>query len=258
MHDLFHRRASAFTSQGLSDPVIMVGEAEELKRLRRADAVIAIQQEEADYVRGGLPDRRVILAPMAANPLDHAQLGDSDTILFVGSNTAANVMGMDWFYRDIWPLVRRSAPSARLLVCGNVARALPAPPEGVRHLGVVPDLAPLYRTAGVVISPLPIGSGLKIKLIEALAQGKAMVVTPVTLQGVETDVSPAVRVCEDPAAFAEAVVAFLADPRSRESAGEAALRVVRERFSKEACFAELIDWIGPRRREPPREPRPAG
>ena len=258
MHDLFHRRASAFTSQGLSDPVIMVGEAEELKRLRRADAVIAIQQEEADYVRGGLPDRRVILAPMAANPLDHAQLGDSDTILFVGSNTAANVMGMDWFYRDIWPLVRRSAPSARLLVCGNVARALPAPPEGVRHLGVVPDLAPLYRTAGVVISPLPIGSGLKIKLIEALAQGKAMVVTPVTLQGVETDVSPAVRVCEDPAAFAEAVVAFLADPRSRESAGEAALRVVRERFSREACFAELIDWIGPRRREPPREPRPAG
>ena len=109
-----------------------------------------------------------------------------------------------------------------------------------------------------MISPLPIGSGLKIKLIEALAQGKAMVVTPVTLQGVETDVSPAVRVCEDPAAFAEAVVAFLADPRSRESAGEAALRVVRERFSKEACFAELIDWIGPRRREPPREPRPAG
>ena len=254
MHDLFHRRASAFTSQGLSDPVIMVGEAEELKRLRRADAVIAIQQEEADYVRTALPDHRVILAPMAANPLDHAQPGDSDKILFVGSNTAANVMGMDWFYRDIWPLVRRSVPSARLMVCGNVARSLPPPPEGVRHLGVVPDLAPLYRDAAVVISPLPIGSGLKIKLIEALAQGKAMVVTPVTLQGVETDVAPAVQVHEDPAAFADAVVAFLGDPRSRESAGEAALRVVRERFSKEACFAELIGWIGPRHRERPPGP----
>ncbi len=250
MHDLFHRRASTFGSQGLADPVITVSEAEELSRLKRARAVIAIQREEADYVRASLPDRTVILAPMAATPLARPQPGDSDTVLFVGSNASPNVLGMAWFFAEVWPLVRRARPSARLVVCGNVSRSLPPPPEGVKLMGVVPDLGEAYRTAGVVISPLQVGSGLKIKLIEALAQGKAMVVSPVTLQGVEAEVSPAVQVREDAAGFATAVVDFLQDPRARESAGEAALQVVRERFSREACFADLVAWIGESRRPP--------
>ncbi len=247
MHDLFHRRASDFGSQGLSDPVITVSEAEELSRLRRAQAVIAIQQAEADYVSANLPSTRVILAPMAATPVARAQPGDSDTILFVGSNTSPNVMGMEWFFEAVWPRVRAAVPSARLVVCGNVSRALPPPPEGVKLLGVVPDLAEAYRSAGVVISPLHVGSGLKIKLIEALAQGKAMVVTSVTLQGVESEVTPAVLLRDDADGFADAVISLLGDPKARESAGEAALQVVRERFSSEACFAELVGWL----QEPP-------
>ena len=89
---------------------------------------------------------------------------------------------------------RRAAPPARLRVAGSVAASFAGSRiAGVTFLGIVADLAPLYARAGVVVSPLTVGSGLKVKLVDGLAQGKAMVVTGVTLQGIEDEASDALR-----------------------------------------------------------------
>jgi len=87
------------------------------------------------------------------------------------------------------------------------------------------------------------GSGLKIKLIEALGHGKAIVATSVTLQGVEAETSVAVAVADDPPAFAAAVLRFLSDPNLRVTYGEAALNVARGNFSSEACFSEVVGYL---------------
>jgi succinoglycan biosynthesis protein ExoO len=94
----------------------------------------------------------------------------------------------------------------------------------------------------VVISPLQFGSGLKIKLIETLAQGKAMVATGVTLQGVQEECAPAVRLIDNAEAFAE-VVTLLTDPALRSGRAAASLQVARDRFSAAACYAELLRYI---------------
>ena len=72
-------------------------------------------------------------------------------------------------------------------------------------LGRIDDLTPLYANAAVVISPLRGGSGLKIKLIEALGQGKAIVVTTTTLQGVADVIGSAVIVADDAQEFADGI-----------------------------------------------------
>ena len=138
-------------------------------------------------------------------------------------------------------------PSARLLVAGSVSRGLSIPaPEGVCLLGVVDDLAPLYRDAGVVISPLRTGSGLKIKLIEAMAAGKAIVGTGVTLQGVADIAGHAIVAVDRTEDFAEAVAGLLVDQAARLRLGEAALSAAREAFSPEAAIAELLRYIDER------------
>ena len=71
-------------------------------------------------------------------------------------------------------------------------------PPGVSVMGLVKDLTPLYRDAGVIISPLRIGSGLKVKLIEALSHGKSIVGTARTLQGVEEQLADAILVADEP------------------------------------------------------------
>jgi succinoglycan biosynthesis protein ExoO len=211
--------------------------------LGKADAVVAIQADEAAIVRSCLPNRQVIVAPIAITPVEAPQPGRDRSLLFVGSNTAPNIFGLRWFLEAIWPTVRSGVPDAVLLVAGSVCGAVRPAPDGVRLLGSVRDLAALYEQAAVVISPLQAGSGLKIKLIEALARGKAVVATSVTLQGVEAAVSGAVAVADDPAAFAAAVIGLLSDEDLRLARATAALDLARTRFSPTACHAELLAFV---------------
>nr|WP_198148624.1 glycosyltransferase [Sphingomonas sp. Y57] len=244
MHDLFHARSDGFAATGGGDSVAAIGRDAELALLDRGDAVIAIQQAEAAFVRRELPDREVILAPMAAEPVAAAQPGEDDRLLFVGSNTAPNVHGLRWFFDRVWPAIRAARPAATLDVAGSVAAAFPqGGPAGVRFLGLVDDLAPLYAGAGVVISPLIQGSGLKIKLIEALAQGKATVATGVTLQGVEEIASQAVAKADDPIPFADAVIGLLQAKTARATLAAKALDTARVHFSGDACYRAYRNWL---------------
>jgi len=93
------------------------------------------------------------------------------------------------------------------------------------------------------------GSGLKIKLVEALGHGKAIVTTTTTLQGVEDLVGPAVIVTDDAASFAAEVVSLLKDPGARGRLCATALEVARTYFSAAACYAPVVDYFA-RAREP--------
>lgn len=256
MHDLFSSRQSLFTKAGAADSVALLTEEEEFALLARGDGVIAIQQEEADIVAARLPSASVIVAPMAISVRPGVAPGEDDTLLFVGSNTAPNVVGLNWFLKDVWPAIIAARPGAHLKVAGSVARAVSSLPANVQCLGVVPDLAPIYRAAGVVISPLTVGSGLKIKLVEAMGEGKAVVATAISVQGVAETVDGAVLVEDEPGAFARAVIGLLGDGAKRAELGRAALDVARTTFAAEACYSALAGQLFPPAASSPRAPLP--
>lgn len=238
MHDLFHARTG-----GTADSVATVSRDEEVALLAQADAVIAIQATEAEFVRAHVTGPQVILMPSGARLAPSPQPGGGQRLLFVGSNTAPNVQGLRWFFAQVWPQIRASVPDARLDVAGTVAASLGTPPDGVNLLGLVDDLAPLYREAAVLISPLTFGSGLKIKLVEALAAGKAIVATSVTLQGVEDVVADSIEVADDPDRFADAAVRLLVDDSHREALATRAFFLAADNFTPEVTGAGLVAWL---------------
>ncbi|KMS50942.1 hypothetical protein V474_05650 [Novosphingobium barchaimii LL02] len=240
MHDLFHSRAGQASGR---DSVANLDREKEIALLSQADAVIAIQSSEAHFLKQYVPASRPILAPMAAHPTSRPLPGDGHRLLFVGSNTAPNVVGLEWMFREVWPLVRQNSPDCMLDVAGTVAVGFPrGGPDGVIFHGMVEDLGSFYTRAGVVVSPLTFGSGLKIKLVEALAQGKAIVATSVTLQGVERECSGAVVHADSAGDFAAAIIA-LADDGRRLALATAALGAARAHFSPQACHAEFTAWL---------------
>lgn len=242
MHDLFSARAGQF-DKGQGDSVAALDQATEIDLLGRADAVLAIQATEAQFVAAHVPGTVPVLVPMAIESVAAPQPGDPDILLFVGSNTAPNVHGLIWFVEAVWPAVRAASPRSRLLVAGTVGSAIASAPEGVELLGLVDDLAALYRQAGIVVSPLLHGSGLKIKLVEALAHGKASVVTATTLQGVETLVAGAVVQADDAGAFVQAIAALQRDSAGRVALATAALAAARRHFGAEAATADFRAWL---------------
>lgn len=238
MHDLFHAREG-----GGKDSVALVTRDAEIEALSKADCVFAIQQDEEAFLAEHVPETQPILVPMPASPVDGPQVGQTDQLLFIGSNTAPNVEGLRDFLEHAWPMVLARRPNAQLQVAGTVNRAFPSLAfRNVSFLGIVDDLAPLYRDAGIVISPLTFGSGLKIKLIEAMAMGKAMVVSPVTLQGVEPICEPGLRRAETAQETADAICELMEDEAARDHLAGAALQISRNHFTASAVHSDLREW----------------
>jgi succinoglycan biosynthesis protein ExoO len=243
MHDLFSSRGTQFAAIGGKDSVAALTLQSELDLLDKADGVVAIQSTEAALVQSHLPHKQVIVAPMAVETVPSPQPGLPNQLLFVGSSNAPNIDGIQWFLAEIWPRIRAEAPEAVLRVAGRVCSSIKKVPEGVNLLGFVDDLDTLYQDAAVVISPLRTGSGLKVKLVEALGYGKAVVATPATLQGVEEAVSSAVPATDDPAGFAYHVLELLRDERLRAKRCAETLKVAERHFSAAACYTGLVEFF---------------
>jgi glycosyltransferase involved in cell wall biosynthesis len=240
MHDRFSRISLEAGNTGGHRGTPALTEVEECELLSRADFILAIQWDEADYVRRRLPGHRVVVTPMAAHPAEAPQPGRDGSILFVGSSAAPNVEGIRWFIENCWDSIRSSHPSARLSVAGTVTQFMGPMPNGIQNLGFVDSIDPLYEDAAVIISPLRSGTGLKIKLIEALGHGKSIVGTSKTVEGVEEYLADAIVVEDEPADFSEAVVALLDDRKARLELASRGLAKIKLYFSPEKCYEPFL------------------
>jgi succinoglycan biosynthesis protein ExoO len=236
MHDLF-------SAQDVTRSVIRLDRGAEIALLAQADAVITIQAEESEIIARELPKTKIILAPMAVEAVPAAQPGQSGTALFVGSNTLPNIDGINWFVSEVWPEIMRRHPAALLRIAGTCCGEVTSGIAGVELLGRVDDLGLLYAQAGVVVSPLREGSGLKIKLVEALGHGKAVIATETTLQGVKSLLAGVLLQADTAAEFIDALETVLDDGAARLVLGEKALQAARRHFSTVACYGGLLEYI---------------
>lgn len=244
MHDLFHTRKGQFDPEQAHDRVNMLTKESEIELLSKADVVLAIQSAEAEFVRANCSNTRVIVTPMSTEAVAAPQPGADGTLLFVGSSALPNVVGLNWFISEVWPLVLEAWPSAKLRVAGSVSDSFSGQSHHhIEFLGLLDSLEAEYTRAGIVISPLTQGSGLKIKLIESLGRGKMVVATTVTTQGVEEQCEGAVFVSDDASEFAAGICKCLYDEALRADMGGKALAVARHYFSDQAALKEFGDWL---------------
>lgn len=162
---------------------------------------------------------------------------DPDRVLFVGSmDWMPNQDGVKFFARQVWPQVVRARPGARFQVVGrNPPAEIQAlgQAEGVEITGTVPDVRPYLAEAAVVVVPLLVGGGTRIKIFEAMAMGKAVVSTTIGAEGLPVDPGEHLLLADDPADLASAVLGLLADPSRRGALGASAHRLVVDRFGTE-------------------------
>jgi glycosyltransferase involved in cell wall biosynthesis len=170
----------------------------------------------------------------------------SDRVLFLGSmDWLPNQDGVEYFVREVWPLIRRARPGATFQVVGRN----PPPPiralgdvVGVEVVGTVPDVRPYLAEAAAVVVSLRIGGGTRLKIFEAMAAGKAVVSSTVGCEGLPVIPGRHLLVEDDPGAFAAAVTRLLASPNERAELENAARRLVAEQYGSEQV-ARQFDQI---------------
>ena len=241
-HEVKYQRAQSFRERGVAVRPAHFDHDAERAVLEDVGNVIAIQWDDANEFRSLVPDARVVVVPVAIDgPARFRRDGATlDHSVFVGSGSFHNYDGLTWFLDACWPLIRAELPKATLDVIGTVCYRLGDPPAGVRYCGVVDDIDAAYERASLAIVPLRIGSGLKVKLIEALAYGLPVVTTSVGAQGLNAfDPQPFV-IADDADAFAARCVAVLRSPERRATLSMLA-RICAERFTPDHAFAEFAD-----------------
>ena len=238
--DMFSQKKSGVLAHGIDDP-LAITPAQERERLLKADLIIAIQAREAELMAQLVPERQVITVGIdfeviEGGPPEQIVPG---RILVVGSDNPMNLHGLRSFLADAWPVIRAHCPEATLRIVGKVGKAVEMPLERVELAGWVESLASEYAAADVVINPTVAGTGLKIKTVEALCHGNAVVAWPNGVDGLASADPAAFVVADDWIAFGEAVTALIRDPFGRARLQERALRYARDHFDRDRVYAPL-------------------
>ena len=220
-HDVFTDRHLIYLRRGEPPQWLSTTADEEAKALNRADVVIAIQDNERDTF-AELVSKPVVTVGHVV-PV-HAPDGSSTVpgrLLFVASDSLANRKALDFLLDEVLPRVRKRVPEAEVALAGKLCDRVEDAP-GLVKLGVLPDLRPAYAAAATVVNPVQMGTGLKIKTIEALGHARPVITTRVGAEGLEDGVGRAFLVAEDPDDFADAVVGLLRDQTRVEALSQSA------------------------------------
>ena len=145
-------------------------------------------------------------------------------LIYIGSmDWFPNEDAVSFFAEEVLPLIQKSVPNVKFsIVGGNPSARVQrlAEREGVVVTGRVPEIKPYFAEATVFVVPLRIGSGTRLKILEALAMGKAVVSTTVGAEGLALQDGEEIFIADEPETFAEAVTRLLTDSSLRQKIGE--------------------------------------
>lgn len=216
------------------------------ERLAIAGARHAFVCSEGDarYLSRFLRLQNVSVIPNAvAIPAEHCAAPDESVVMFVGSfEYGPNVAAAEYLVEKVWPLVARRIPEARLRVIGRSPERLRCYGKGerVEYLGFVDDLAAQYRAARLICAPIFVGSGTRVKLLEAAAHGKAIVTTRIGVEGIPFCDGVDMLLGEDSQSLADQCCKLLSDIEFSNRLGSAARGVVAGSFDQAVITRELI------------------
>jgi polysaccharide biosynthesis protein PslH len=212
---------------------------EEMAAYRGADGVYVCSVADQRRLLREVPGVRTTVIPNAADvefyqPRPTDPLPDGRTLVYFGLlSTVPNIDAVVHFVHAIWPRIAATCPDAHFKIIGGQPppslRALAGP--RVELTGFVSDLRPHLAAAAAVVVPLRLGGGTRLKIVEAMAMGKAVVSTGLGAEGIEAVAGRDILIEDDPAAFADAVSGLLAQPDTAARIGQSARRLAVEKYS---------------------------
>lgn len=242
-HDVCSLRGDSFACAGASQDGLRWAAERESQLLAKARLLVAIQEAEAEALQALAPNARIVLAPFSARPSPLTGPAVPGRCLFVGSDADHNHFNLLWFLDAVWPMVLAGNPAASLDVCGTVNHRIKRCfPSTVMH-GRVEELMPHYAAAQLCLVPLRVGSGLEIKLVEALSYGKPCVVSSAALPTLPECCRTAVLSANDANSFAAEMLRGLADPVLREDLGARAMACTEHCFHPRKTYAALVQRL---------------
>lgn len=185
------------------------------------DKIVTVSdQDKESFITAGVAAEKLTVIPIVIDTDEIREVNrdpDADHILHIGTMFwPPNVEGIQWFLHEVWPLINQQNPGIVFDIVGS------KPPKEITRFsleehsvnvtGYVDDPEPYLRSAAVMVVPLLSGGGMRVKILNALAQKIPIVSTPIGCEGIDVEDGKNIMIAESPIAFAHAVSHLLKNP----------------------------------------------
>jgi len=168
-----------------------------------------------------------------------------DQLIYNGALTYfPNFDAMNYFMNEIFPIILRSKPNVKVIITGKtegVNISIFPFKEHIKFTGYVDDIRPLVSSSQICVVPLRQGAGTRLKILEAMALGTAVVSTFKGAEGLEVTDQDNIILANTPEAFANAVIFLLNNPKARSNLEQNALEIVRNEYDWEKIENKFAD-----------------
>jgi sugar transferase (PEP-CTERM/EpsH1 system associated) len=213
---------------------------------RRADRVVAVSEADRDAIRSIAPEVAATIVPNGVDLQEHTgyqgPTEDYDLVFTGKMDFRPNIDAMLWFGQHVWPLIHQRRSRTSLAIVGqrphrrlDSLRSLP----GITLTGWVEDVKPYIAGATVYVAPLRVGGGTRLKLLQAMAMGTAIVATSLGAEGFPVTHDQELLLADTPQDFAQAVLTLLDDAQTRARLGQAAQRLVQAAYGWDSLVPKL-------------------
>jgi sugar transferase (PEP-CTERM/EpsH1 system associated) len=221
---------------------------------QRADRVLTVSDADAEALKRLVPGLDPGVVPNGIDtrryhPEAIETQSEENSLVFTGTmDFRPNVDAMLWFVKEALPLIQAEIPDVHIDVVGQRPHPRLDPLRenpNVRLTGFVEDVRPYIGNAELYVAPLRMGGGTRLKLLEAMAMGKAVVATRLGAEGYPVTDGRELVLADTASDFAEGVISLLRSPKRRAALGRTARAFVEQRYDWRA-IVPLVETVYPR------------
>jgi len=220
--------------------------AYELEKVNDFDGIICVSENDAAMFRSEGCRRPIMVRPFGIDPIERSGVAvEAKSLFHIGAmDWQPNIDGVKWFLQSVWPLLHKELPEVRLYLAG---RKMPdelkeAQIEGVEVVGEVADSAEFIASKQINVVPLLAGSGIRVKIIEAMELGKTVIATTTAADGIEYVDGEELLIADTPEQFVEQVRRCIAEPEMAKEIGEKAHRLVRTKYDNNVLTERMTEF----------------
>lgn len=199
---------------------------------------ITVSDADAQLLQRICPGARTAVVPNGVDIEYFAPRPGEETPALIytgGMNMFANRDAVEWFLESIWPRINAAVPEVRFYAIGQrpsarILAAAAADPA-IEAPGFVDDVRPWVAKSAVYVVPLRVGGGTRLKMVDAMAQGKPIVATTVGAEGIDGENGKHFLLADDPESFARTVIDLLRDPARRGQLAASARERAEQRYA---------------------------
>lgn len=223
----------------------------EKKTIKLVDGIVALSEEDATYFKNENSTIAIIAVPVGINinkfPINSIKNLHEEPVVFyhLGSmDWRPNILGMKWFINEVWPLIKKENPEIKFVIAG---KNMPdwffkQQDKNLIVQGSVDDSVIFAENKNVLLVPLLAGSGIRVKILEAMALGKTVISTSIGASGILYTADKNILIADTAEEFAEQINKCYACKAYRDTIGENGKELIREKYSLEKTGEAMVNF----------------